>query len=112
MPRIWGWFGDSQSLVQSLKSFAAGANVSLWMRRADLSADTIVVVGPQSHEVAPYPFLDACHHLVRLGIDPKIASRYAEKLSQGASIVCIEANAEQLAQSQPRFLGQDPWVGI
>lgn len=108
--RIWGWFGDPETLATCVKQYSSTANVSLWMRRQDLAENDVVVVGPQSQEVSPYPFLDVRHHMKRLGIVEPWASRYTEKIAQGAPVVCIEtasAPSDDVGQS---FIGHDPWI--
>lgn len=91
MPQIWGMFRDQSALMSCVRECAAHARVSVLLpKNAPPGIDRVVVLGPLTRLVSPYPFLDIPHHLRRLGIDRDTASRYTDGLSRGWCIVCIE----------------------
>lgn len=89
MPKILGWFDDTESLlslVNALKSTEADVSVLA----PTTNPAEFVVKGSLSRDLNCYPFLDLPRHMQRLGMDSTTAERYAQALEHGASIVCIQ----------------------
>lgn len=107
MPCVWGWFSDLYAFREFVEAHRSTAKISVWVRPPGKRFNEVVVVGPQSRDVAPYPFLDACHHLRRLGLDIAHARRYAQKLLEGAQLLCLEAEPGAFDHIRDGFPGYD-----
>jgi hypothetical protein len=71
----------------------------------------VLVIGPITHDLAPYPFLDIQHHILRLGLSRLWAEKYADVLAQGGLVLCLDAQEPQLAETLREFHVHDlRWV--
>ncbi len=62
-------------------------------------ATQVVVLGALTRPLSVYPFLDLPRQLRQLGLDPWTATTYADGLSQGWCLLCIDGPR---AESKPR----------
>lgn len=91
MPRLFGWFNDSLSLLSCLDDIQNVGIVSLLLRE---SREHVVVVGPLSHELNLYPFLDLSHQIRLLGLARPWAEKYAHVIEKGGIVICIDMPLE------------------
>ncbi len=87
MPRIFGWFNNSASLLSCQDKIQNMGILSLLLRK---SRDSVVVVGPLSHDLSPYAFLDLSRQIRLLGLSRPWAEKYAHVLEQGGIVICID----------------------
>lgn len=104
MPRIFGWFKNPQTLLSCIETIQASAAVSVLLRQPDLA---VLVLGPLTHAVAPYPFLDVQHHIYRLGMNRTWAKKYADILEQGGLVMCVESPEQVFKAVLERYHAQD-----
>ncbi|AUW95112.1 hypothetical protein BXT84_15085 [Sulfobacillus thermotolerans] len=104
MPRTFGWFKNPGSLLSCIESVQRSAAVSVLMRQQDLE---VLVMGPLTRFVAPYPFLDVQHHIYRLGLNRSWAKKYADILEKGGLVVCLESPEHAFTDELSRYHAQD-----
>lgn len=61
--------------------------VSVLFRQGDAR---VLVMGPLTHDVGPYPFLDVQHHIRRFGLPPQWAKKYTRILEKGGVVICVD----------------------
>jgi hypothetical protein len=89
--QIWGMFRDPSALLSCVRECAKEARVSVFLPNLTPSTrDQVLLLGPLTRFLSPYPFLDVTRHLRRLGMDSQTASCYADGLSKGWCVVCID----------------------
>ena len=94
MPPLWGMFRDQNALLSCVRECAQEARVSVFVPKNEPpNVDWVILLGPLVRLVSPYPFLDIPRHLRRLGVDSITAARYAEGLSRGWCLICIDGQA-------------------
>ncbi len=91
MPRIFGWFNNSASLLSCQDKIQNMGILSLLLRK---SRDSVVVVGPLSHDLSPYAFLDLSRQIRLLGLARPWAEKYAHVIEKGGIVICIDMPLE------------------
>lgn len=90
MPRAFGWFKDPHALIQCVADVKRWAAVSVIIANPNIRSREVLVYGPLSQDLRCYPFLDLLHHIRRLGMERAMAHRYAEVVSSGGMVVCVD----------------------
>ncbi len=110
MPRIFGWFKDPGELVSCVKAVRFAAAVSVVLPKP---GGQVLVLGPITHDLAPYPFLDIQHHIVRLGLSRRWAQKYAGVLLHGGLMICLDAQTPEVGDELKGFDVRDlRWVQV
>lgn len=95
MPQVWGMLRDPDVLLSCVRACLQESSVSVLLPwRSDDAPESVMVLGPLTREVSPYPFLDLTRHFLRLGMDRRTAVRYADGIAQGWCIICIDGRED------------------
>jgi hypothetical protein len=98
MPQVWGMLRDPDELLACVRAGLTEGRVSVLLPWPPAA---VLVLGPLTREISPYPFLDLPRHLILLGLDRRTALRFAHGIARGWCLICLE---RQNAQSAGRPL--------
>ncbi|OLZ11675.1 hypothetical protein [Sulfobacillus thermosulfidooxidans] len=104
MPRIFGWFNNSQTLLSCIERIRHSGMVSVLLRQPN---ERVLVMGPLTKDVGPYPFLDVQHHIRRLGLPRPWAEKYTRILEKGGVVVCVDVAEPSFTDILSQYQARD-----
>lgn len=94
MERAWAWFHDPSMVLPLVKELDGDSRISLLVQDPEDHQD-VMVVGPLSHDMACYPFLDIPHQIRRFGVRKSLAEHYTRVLYHGGAVICVEFSSQR-----------------
>lgn len=88
MRRVWAYFDEPSSVLSLVDQLGGTDHVSILVRDPGAQYE-VVVMGPITHDMACYPFLDVPHQIRRFGVTRSEADHYVRVLRRGGAVVCL-----------------------